>query len=172
MSKLVLQMLLLLYVPFVAAEPDPVPGPFVHEDTISWKVNEFNVARWKTLVGGIEGGQIDANDVQFGVWELAPKAVYHGHKHEAPEIYYILSGRALWTVGEDSQEVTAGSTIFTKPGQVHKMTNLSDQPVQAVWFWWAPGGDSEVFKAPYTFTEPPPAQSEQSGFDSKADRLY
>ncbi len=148
------------------------PEAFVNADDITWKVNEFNVARWKTLVGGIEGGQIDARDVQFGLWELAPRAIYHGHKHEAPEIYHILSGRARWSVGEATREVTSGTTIYTKPGQVHRMVNLTDEPVRAVWFWWAPGGDADVFLAPYEFTEPPPEQPEGALFETPAERRY
>ena len=150
----------------------PVPGPFLDAQEVTWKVNEFNVARWKTLVGGIEGGQIDASDVQFGVWELAPRATYHGHKHAAPEIYFILDGRALWSVGEESREVAEGSTIYTKPGEVHKMVNLTDEPVRAVWFWWAPGGDADVFRAPYEFTEPAPAQPAGARFEDPSERRY
>ena len=155
-----------------ADKPPAVPGPFIDNDAITWKVNEFNVARWKTLVGGIEGGQIDADDVQFGIWELAPAATYHGHKHAAPEIYHIVSGSALWQVDDTSREVSAGTTIYTKPGQVHKMINLTDEPVQAIWFWWAPGGDNTVFAAPYEFTEPPPAPREGQPFATPTERLY
>ncbi|MEM7100637.1 MAG: cupin domain-containing protein [Pseudomonadota bacterium] len=148
------------------------PGPFLDADQVKWKVNAFDVARWKTLVGGIEGGQIDSQDVQFGLWELAPKAIYHGHKHPAPEIYFILSGRAQWRVGEVTREVTSGTTIYTRPGEVHKMVNLTDQPVRAIWMWWAPGGDSEVFKGAYEFTEPTPVQPPQAKFDEDAQRKY
>ncbi len=155
------------------AEPPPaIDGPFIEADDVTWKVNQFNVARWKTLVGGIEGGQIDAEDVQFGLWELAPRATYHGHKHDAPEIYYLLSGKALWQVGEQSREVTGGSTIYTKPGQMHKMTNLTDEPVSAIWIWWAPGGDTAVFSAPYIFTEPPPEPPNGVPFESESERVH
>ncbi len=163
----------LLAAPLVqAGEPAAIDGPFIEADDVTWKVNEFKVARWKTLVGGIEGGQIEAEDVQFGLWELAPGATYHGHKHAAPEIYHLLSGKALWEVGEHSREVTSGSTIYTKPGQVHKMVNLTDEPVRAIWIWWAPGGDAAVFAAPYEFTEPPPESPNGVPFETDAERLY
>jgi len=109
-----------------------VPGPFLDAADLNWKVNEFDAARWKTLVGGIEGGQIDRQDIQFGVWELAPLAIYHRHRHEVPEIYFITAGRARWTVGEETREVSAGMTIYTKPGAIHKMVNLTDKPLQAI----------------------------------------
>ena len=121
------------------------PGPFLHADEVSWKVNDFPVARWKTLIGGIEGGQIPQQDVQFGLWELAPNAIYHGHKHDAPEIYYIIAGQAQWSVGDETRDISAGTVVYTVPGAVHKMVNLTNDPVTARWMWWAPGGDAEVF---------------------------
>ena len=133
---------------------------FLEESTVSWEMNAFPVHRWKTLVGG----QGDPADILFGTWELAPNAIYHGHKHDAPEIYYIISGRALWTVGEETQEVSRGTAIYTKPGAVHKMVNLTNEPVQAIWIWWAPDGDRTVFNGKYSFTEAPPVQAENAEF--------
>ena len=145
---------------YSANAASPEASAFLHESTISWEMNEFPIHRWKTLVGG----QAEPGDILFGTWELAPNAIYHGHKHDAPEIYYVISGKALWTVGDETQEVTKGTAIYTKPGAVHKMVNLTDEPVQAIWIWWAPNGDREVFKGKYTFTEVPPAQPENAGF--------
>ena len=142
---------------------------FVHESTITWKGNTHSVSRFKTLVGGDEGGQLDNDDVQFGLWQLAPGATYHGHKHDAPEIYYIISGEADWTVGEETQRVTAGTAIYTKPGQVHRMVNAGDEIVKAMWFWWAPDGRREVFSGEYIFTEPAPGG--QKGFP-EVEEIY
>ncbi len=134
---------------------------FSHESDIDWSMNEFPIHRWKTLLGN----QVDPTDILFGRWELAPNAIYHGHKHQAPEIYYIISGKALWTVGSETQEVTAGTAIYTKPGAVHKMVNLTDESLQAIWIWWAPNGDREVFDEKYKFTEEAPKQPENAGFN-------
>ena len=137
---------------------------FLHESSVSSKTNAFPIHRWKTLVGGGAGGRMDPVDILFGTWELAPHAIYHGHKHQTPEIYYIVSGKALWTVGEETREVTKGSAIYTRPGAVHKMVNLLDQPLHAVWIWWAPNGDRKVFDSEYIFTEEAPVQTENAGF--------
>lgn len=146
---------------------------FLDQASITWKVNQHAISRWKTLIGGDEGGQINDEDIQFGLWELAPRATYHGHKHDAPEIYFITAGKARWTVGEESREVTRGMTIYTRPGRVHKMVNLTDESVRAIWVWWAPGGDRDVFSGDYTFTEPAPAQPEAARFDDpEAEKLY
>lgn len=138
---------------------------FTHESNINWKTNAFPIHHWKTLIGGGAGSGVNPEDILFGTWELAPYAIYHGHKHETPEIYYIISGKARWTVGEETQEVTSGTAIYTKPGAVHKMTNLLDEPLRAVWVWWAPNGDKKVFNSEYIFTEEAPVQPEKSGFN-------
>ena len=137
---------------------------FSNESSVSWKMNAFPIHRWKTLIGSGVKGRLNPDDILFGMWELAPHAIYHGHKHETPEIYYIISGKAQWTVGEETREVTSGTAIYTKPGAVHKMVNLLDEPLQAIWVWWAPNGDRTVFSSEYIFTEEPPVQSENAKF--------
>lgn len=142
---------------------------FVDGESITWKGNAHSVSRFKTLVGGNEGGQLDNEDVQSGLWQLAPGATYHGHKHDAPEIYYIVSGEADWTVGDETRRVKPGTAIYTKPGKVHRMVNAGDDIVEAVWFWWAPDGRREVFNGEYVFTEPAPKG--QKGF-SRVKEIY
>lgn len=140
------------------------PSAFLHSSSLKWEMNEFPVHRWKTLVGIGADRQEGPEDIAFGQWELAPNAIYHGHKHEIPEIYYIVSGKALWTVGDETTEVSAGTAIYTKPGAVHKMVNLTDEVVKAVWIWWAPNGNTDVFESEYIFTEDAPEQSKNAGF--------
>lgn len=155
----------------IADQPPEIAGPFLDQSEITWKVNEFNVARWKTLVGGIEGGQINRDDIQFGIWELAPNAIYHSHRHEVPEIYFVTQGKADWTVDGVTREVGPGMTIYSKSGAAHKMVNKSDDNVKAVWVWWAPDGDKNVFASDYEFIEPAPEKN--GSFDKGVNqRLY
>lgn len=134
---------------------------FIQQADFAWDTNTFPIQRWKTLVGG---DPAENSDILFGLWELAPHAIYHGHRHESPAIYYILSGRAIWTVGEESREVTQGSLIRTPPGESHRMENLGDEKLQAIWVWWAPNGDQSVFEADYIFTEDAPDLLPDVGF--------
>jgi mannose-6-phosphate isomerase-like protein (cupin superfamily) len=90
-----------------------------------------------------------------------------------PEIYLVTAGKAAWTVDDETRVVTAGMTIYAKSGAIHKMVNLTDEPVKAIWVWWAPGGDSDVFAGEYEFTEPTPDQVKGAELDaSEAERLY
>ncbi len=165
MLKILLASFISLLVISIANSEVIEESAFLHESDVAWETNEFPIHRWKTLIGNGVKDRLNPEDVYAGTWELAPKATYHGHKHEIPEIYFIISGKALWTVGDETQEVTAGTSIYTKPGAVHKMTNLLDTPLQAIWLWWAPGGNQKIFESEYLFTEEPPEQPEGARFD-------
>lgn len=131
---------------------------------LEWKRNESTASRWKTMIGGHDGGQIDDRDIRFGLFELAPKATYRGHRHDSPEIYYITSGQATWTVGDETREVSAGMTIYVPSGAVHKMVNMEEEAVEALWVWWAPNGEREIFDGEYKFVEEKRVQPMESGF--------
>ena len=51
------------------------------------------------------------------------------------------------------------------------MVNQLDEPLTAVWAWWAPGGDKSVFdRDAYEFTEDIPDQSDVGFSDGALDR--
>ena len=88
-----------------------------------------------------------------------------------PEIYFVTEGKADWTVDGVTREVGQGMTIYTKPGAVHKMVNPTGDIVRAIWVWWAPGGNREVFASDYEFTEPAPEKN-GSFKEGVNERLY
>ncbi len=51
----------------------------------------------------------------------ASTAAHHHVKTE--EIYYVLEGRGLMRVGDETREVGPGDAIAIPPGAVHEMTN-------------------------------------------------
>src|SRR4051812_45436462 len=70
------------------------------------------VYRYKALIGGVKAGVIPQDDILMGVLELAPGAIYPAHKHPAPELYFIVSGKARWTVGDETFEAGPGMAIY------------------------------------------------------------
>ena len=80
-------------------------GPYANAGDVRWIAPPENYSgaafaeafRYKTLVGG-QNSPIQGKNVFFGEAEFAPGAVYVGHKHPSPEIYYVISGEAEWTV--------------------------------------------------------------------------
>jgi len=49
------------------------------------------------------------------------------HVDPYEEVYYLLSGRGVMTVGEESREVTAGDAIWLPCGVPHSLTNNGDE---------------------------------------------
>jgi len=55
---------------------------------------------------------------------LPPGATTTAHYHRrTEEIYYILEGRALMRIGQQSRTVMAGDAIAIPPGEEHQITN-------------------------------------------------
>lgn len=112
---------------------------------------EFSAAfRYKTLIGG-QFAPVRGENVFFGEAEWAPGAVYVGHAHPAPEIYYVISGEAEWTVDGKTFKATPGTAIYTKPNAVHRMKNVGDGVLKTVWMWW---GEPDVLNQYPELVEP------------------
>ena len=103
--------------------------------------------------------------------ELAPNTAYHAHKHEAPEIRIIVSGKAKWAFDGVTREVRRGSATYAKAGAVYKIVNETGGSLKAIWFWWGPDGEREVFNDDYEFIEAAP---HKSGFfhEGASERVY
>jgi quercetin dioxygenase-like cupin family protein len=132
-------------------------GPHVNASEVNWRSTytdygpEFAKAfRFKTLVGG-EYAPVQGKNVYFGEAEWAPGAIYVGHKHPSPEIYYVISGEAEWTVDGKTFRATPGTAIYAKPYAVHRMVNVGDGILKTVWMWW---GTPSVTGQPSVRAEP------------------
>jgi quercetin dioxygenase-like cupin family protein len=113
------------------------------------------VVHWKMMIGG-EAPSIPQTDVLMGVLDLEAGGYYPLHSHPAPEIYYIISGSAEWTVGDETFTATSGTTIYHAPNIPHRMVNHGVEPLRTVWFWWAPDGERDVLGVGVTLLEPMP----------------
>ena len=56
-------------------------------------------------------------------------AITPHHHREIEEIYYIVSGRGLMTVGDETHEVEAGDAVYVPRGHRHTLTNTGVQPI-------------------------------------------
>ena len=104
------------------------------------------VYRYKALIGGDCSGVIPHDEVSMGYLELAPKATYPAHQHSAPEIYYVISGTAEWSVDNETFLVESGTAIYHSSNALHRMVNIGNDILRLVYFWWAPNGDQQVLK--------------------------
>jgi mannose-6-phosphate isomerase-like protein (cupin superfamily) len=52
------------------------------------------------------------------------------HTHPPEQVYFVLEGRGLMTVGSETQRVGPGDCIFIPSGQPHGLKNESDVPLR------------------------------------------
>jgi len=91
-------------------------------------------------------------------------AIYPGHEHASPEIYYVTSGQARWTVGSETFEAGPETAVYTPPDTLRRMINTGTEPLRPVYFWWAPEGKQEVLRVGSTRVEPVPEQPARAVF--------
>src|ERR1044072_6868067 len=58
------------------------------------------------------------------------RAVTPHHHREIEEIYYILSGRGVMTVGDEKREVAAGDCIYVPRRSRHTLENTGAEPMK------------------------------------------
>jgi mannose-6-phosphate isomerase-like protein (cupin superfamily) len=64
---------------------------------------------------------------------LPPGCAVSPHHHlNLEEIYYIVSGRGLMTVGEDAREVGAGDAVYIPRGHRHFLKNTGPEPIKLI----------------------------------------
>ncbi len=57
------------------------------------------------------------------VVELAPSGEQRGHSHAPEQVYFILEGSGVMTVGNDEQEVHVGDCVLIPSGAEHGIRN-------------------------------------------------
>ena len=107
--------------------------------------------RAKRLIG--PGGAIHADDTLFGLLEIDPGGAYPPHRHPASEVYYVVSGQAECRWGDEVFMAGPGSVIRTRPGEVHAMRTIGDEPFRAVAYWYAPQGDTSALNGDLELVE-------------------
>ena len=143
-----------------ASEPT-VPAAHVNAETVEWWVPESGERRSNRIIGS---ALIPDDDLNVGFWELAPRAIYAGHIHPAPEFYVVLKGQIEWTLGNDTFLAKPGEVIYIAPNTLHRMVNLTDEIARAIWGRWAPNGDRSVYQGESQYVEPLPIQPPEAVF--------
>lgn len=86
-----------------------------------WAGRDGSVLTWRTLVGH---GRVPSAGLSAGVAELAPGCGrLEQHRHAPPEVYHVLAGTGLVTVGDDRFDVAPGSTLYIPGHAWHGVEN-------------------------------------------------
>jgi quercetin dioxygenase-like cupin family protein len=115
------------------------------------------VVHWKMLIGG-EPPSVPQKDALMGVLDLEAGGYYPLHSHPSPEIYYIISGSAEWTVGDETFTAAPGTAIYHASNVPHRMVNHGSEALRTVWFWWAPNGERDVLQVGVQLLESMPGK--------------
>jgi quercetin dioxygenase-like cupin family protein len=83
------------------------------------------------------GPERGAPDVAAGTCRQVAKIHYTMHRHQPPEIYYVLDGSGLIYVGNEAHAVSAGSTVYVPSGVPHGI----DTDELALHYFWLYGLD-------------------------------
>jgi hypothetical protein len=92
-----------------------------------------------------DGADPTLGSVTTGVAELAGDGWLGRHRHTAPEIYYVLEGRAV--VALDGEEVTVGAGALVRiPGDVEHGFRALDGPVRVLFVFPTSAFDDVVYR--------------------------
>ena len=59
-------------------------------------------------------------------FEVAGGSAVFPHTHPTHEFYYVLSGRGIMTVGDETSEIRQGDLVYIPPDMVHSLKPISD----------------------------------------------
>ena len=101
---------------------------------------------WMELFG--TRGHLDSPEMSGGFLLLGPGLHYREHRHEAEEIYVVLSGDATWQRdGGEFVQHTVGTVIHHSSNTLHS-TKARDLPMLALYLW---RGGKLVQRPEFTF---------------------
>lgn len=77
---------------------------------------------------------IRTHDLSVGIYELSAGAIDPQGPHTEDEVYYVVSGRALISVGAEERPVGPGSVVFVAADVVHRFHDIAEDLVILVFF--------------------------------------
>jgi mannose-6-phosphate isomerase-like protein (cupin superfamily) len=69
---------------------------------------------------------ISVPDLSVGLYVLAAGQPDLQQPHTEDEVYYVISGRAKVTVGDEVRDVGPGSTVFVATGVPHRFHDITE----------------------------------------------
>jgi mannose-6-phosphate isomerase-like protein (cupin superfamily) len=79
-------------------------------------------------------GPMSAPHTRAGFTLIAPDTSYPMHAHPAVELYWVMSGHALWETATARRIVPPGEFVLHRSNEAHAMRTF-DEPLLALWGW-------------------------------------
>lgn len=93
-----------------------------------------NLLRARTESGRLYHEFIRTHDLSVGLYVLPAGGTDPQSPHTEDEVYYVVSGRAMVTVGDDERPVRAGSVVFVGADVLHRFHDIEEELVLFVAF--------------------------------------
>jgi mannose-6-phosphate isomerase-like protein (cupin superfamily) len=95
---------------------------------------------------GYAAAVLRSRRLSVGLYVLAAGAEDGQKPHLEDEVYYVVRGRARFSVGTEDHAVQPGSLLFVEAKVPHRFHDISEELVLVV--FWAPPEKSVVASAP------------------------
>ena len=107
----------------------------VHEEACEvegWDDPVMGKVIWRTL---LSGDRTPTSHLTVGVAEIGPgnSNAYHPHRHQPPEVYYILSGEGVVTIAGVDHAVRPGATVFIPGNAWHGTRNTGSETLRLLY---------------------------------------
>lgn len=99
--------------------------------------NSEDVNRAYIELAGPEGVKF-SDQFRFGIYWQQAHTFYPKHRHNALELYHIISGTALWQRGDQDFKPQTPGASFEHLDRIDHALKTKDEDLLAIWAW---GGD-------------------------------
>ena len=103
----------------------------------AWELGDVEAAQ--TASGRLYHEFLTVDDLSAGLYVLEAGAADPQSPHTEDELYFVVSGRGMVTVGEDTRDVRAGSLVFVAATVPHRFHDIVERLELLVFFGPAEG---------------------------------
>lgn len=94
------------------------------------QVAERGAVWWKTLVSA---DRTPSAGLTLGVARVPPGGELRRHRHEQPEVYFVLDGEGVVVGADSSRELRAGDGVFLPGGAVHALACTGERELRVAY---------------------------------------
>ena len=91
----------------------------------AWEYNDVEAAR--AAAGRLYHEFLRVPDLSAGLYVLEAGATDPQSPHTEDELYYVVAGRGVVTVGDETRPVVPGSLVFVAAGVPHRFHDIAER---------------------------------------------
>ncbi len=87
------------------------------------RIGKYNGFSTHLLIGELNSG---STEISIQITDVEPDEMQFLHSHPREQCYYIITGRGLMIIDEESEEVKGGDAIFISSERTHGIRNIGN----------------------------------------------